>query len=127
LSIYFLVHFAGLKIRASVCRRHHDLAVDDRRACIDMPSIGRDLFESVGPIIAPASEDRHRRVSQVHLDPVAVEFDFVNPPLVGWHLSIDDASAGSIKPGWIALTPPAGALCREYGTAHTKLSGKGSW
>jgi hypothetical protein len=33
-----------------------------------------------------AGEDLDRLVRQVHLDPVAVEFDFVNPAVAGRHV-----------------------------------------
>jgi hypothetical protein len=46
------------------------------------------------------------------LHPVAVGLDLVQPPLAVWHLPIEEASAGSMKLGELALVPTAaGFLC----------------
>jgi hypothetical protein len=37
------------------------------------------------PIVAAPGEDLRRLVGQVDLDTVAVELDFVNPPITGRH------------------------------------------
>ena len=58
-----------------------------------------DLLEPMGPIVAAAGEDLHSLVGEMHLDTIAVELDFVNPAVPGRARSIEDASAGSTKPG----------------------------
>ena len=50
------------KIRDAIFGRHHDLAVDDRRTCVDVPGIGRDLPKAIGPVVAASSEDLDRGV-----------------------------------------------------------------
>jgi hypothetical protein len=51
-----------------------------------MPSVGRDLSKTVGPIVAATGEDLHHRVSEMDLDAVTIEFDLVYPPLAARHL-----------------------------------------
>jgi hypothetical protein len=46
------------------------------------------------------------------LDAVAIELDFMNPSPSGRTLSIDNAKAGSTKPGNGAFTPIAAGLRR---------------
>ena len=74
------------EIGGAVGGRHHDLAVDDRRARADVPGVVGDLLEAVGPVVAAAGEDLHGLVGEMDLDPVAVELDLVNPALAGRHL-----------------------------------------
>ncbi|MGY4408036.1 hypothetical protein ACVIYL_008839 [Bradyrhizobium sp. USDA 3315] len=45
-----------------------------------------DLLEAMRPIVAAPGEDLRRLVGQMDLNTLAVEFDFVNPALSGWHL-----------------------------------------
>ena len=50
----------------------HNLAVDDGGACADVPSIGGDLLETLGPVIAAPGENLDRFVREMDLHPVAV-------------------------------------------------------
>jgi hypothetical protein len=56
------------------------------RAGADVPGIVGNLSETPGPIVAPASENLDGFVYQVNLDAVAVELDFMNPPLARWYI-----------------------------------------
>lgn len=67
------------KVRHTVCRRRNDLAVNDRRPCVDAPGVRRDLLEARCPIMTAPGEDLHSIVCDEHLDAIAVEFDLVNP------------------------------------------------
>jgi hypothetical protein len=69
------------EIRGAVLCRDHDLAIDDRRPGVYVLGIGRDLSETIGPIVAAPGEYLDSSVPEVDLDPVAVELDLVNPPL----------------------------------------------
>ena len=73
------------EIGAAVGSRHDHLTVDDRRSGVDVPCVGRDLSEAVGPIIAAPSEYRDDGVSQMDLDTLTVELDFMDPSLTVWH------------------------------------------
>jgi hypothetical protein len=64
-----------------------------------------DFLETVRPITPAPGEDLDGLVGQVDLDAVAVELDLVDPARSGGTLSIEDAKAGSTKPGNGALTP----------------------
>jgi hypothetical protein len=79
--------------------RHHDFAVDDCGAGVDVKSIFGNFAEALGPVIAAAGEHLEFAVVQMNLHPIAVELDFVNPALAGWTRSILLASAGAMKPG----------------------------
>jgi hypothetical protein len=46
------------------------------------------------------------------LHAVSVELDLMNPAGAGWHLRIEDAKAGSMKPGNGALTPRTSVFLR---------------
>jgi hypothetical protein len=64
-----------------------------------VPSVVSDLLEALGPVVAAAGEYPNAHVGEVDLNPVAVEFDlWTHRSPVGTR-SIDDASAGSTKPG----------------------------
>jgi hypothetical protein len=58
-----------------------DLAVNDRGCGADVPGVGRDLLEAIGPVMAATGEHLDRLVGEVDLDPVAVELDLVDPTL----------------------------------------------
>jgi hypothetical protein len=63
-----------------------DLAVDDGGGRLDAPGIVGDLLEAVRPVVATPGKNPGRLVGQMHLHPVAVELDFVNPSPAGRHL-----------------------------------------
>jgi hypothetical protein len=44
-----------------------------------------DLLEAVRPIVAAPGEDLRRLIGEMDLNTVAVELDFVNLALSGWH------------------------------------------
>ena len=46
-----------------------------------MPRVGRDLSETVGPVIAAPGENLDGCVPELDLDAVAVELDLVYSPL----------------------------------------------
>ena len=73
------------KVGGAVRGGGDDLPVDDRGAGVAMPSVGSDLAEAVGPVIAATSEYRDYGVSQMDLDAVTVELDFMDPPLTVWY------------------------------------------
>jgi hypothetical protein len=60
------------------CGRNN-LAIDDRGAGADVPGIGGDLFETVGPIVAAPRENLHPVVGKLHLHTIAVELVFMDP------------------------------------------------
>jgi hypothetical protein len=70
------------EVRRAVGSRNYDLAVDDRRSGLDVPSIVGGLFEAMGPVMSAAGKDLDRFVRQT----VAVELDFVNPAGARRHL-----------------------------------------
>ena len=55
--------------------------------------------ETIGPVVAPAGEDRDLAVLDADLQAVAVPFDLVNPFVAGWHIVRRDARHGSTKGG----------------------------
>jgi hypothetical protein len=63
----------------------------------------------------------------VDLNPVAVELDLVDPAIspLGT-LSSEEASAGSIKPGQLALVPIAAGFLRWIAKAQLDQKGKTS-
>ena len=77
-------HFAGRRSSwpnrwCGICGGHYNLAIDDRRPCIDVPSVGRDLPKPISPIIAATGKDFYRCISEVDLYAVAVELDLLHP------------------------------------------------
>ena len=50
-----------------------------------MLRVGSNLAEAIGPIIAAPGEYRDHGVSQLDLDAVTVELDFMDPPLTVWY------------------------------------------
>jgi hypothetical protein len=106
------------EIGGAVGSGRDDLAVDDRRAGLDVPGVVRDLLEAVDPVMAAPGEDFDRLVGQMDLDPVAVEFDFVDPARPGRHLldrrsqsGLDEAREGRLD-----------ADRRRFSTLETPLS-----
>jgi hypothetical protein len=77
-----------------------------------VPGIVRDLFESIGPVVATAGEDLDRLVGKMDLDPVAVELDFVKQRVPDGTFSIEVAKAGSMNLGKGAFTPMAAGFRR---------------
>jgi hypothetical protein len=77
-----------------------------------VPRVGRDLSETVGPVVAAPGEHLDGGVPEMDLDPVAIELDLMHPSIAVRHLPIDVAKAGSMKPGKVALMPPAGGFAR---------------
>ena len=73
-----------------------------------MPSVGGDLPEAVGPVIAAPGENFCRSLSQVNLDAVAIELDLMNPARAQWHpvnrggqCRFDEAGVRCLDaPGW---------------------------
>jgi hypothetical protein len=100
------------KVRGAICSWYDHFAVDDRRTGTDMPRLVGDLPEALGPVIAAAGEDLYRCVSQMDLNAIAVELDFMDPARAAGTFSIDVASAGSINPGKGAFTPIAAGFLR---------------
>ena len=68
------------KVGRAVGGRHHDLAVDDGGACLDVPGVMGGLLETMRPFVAAPGEYLHRLVGEVDLNPVAVELEFVPEP-----------------------------------------------
>jgi NAD(P)-dependent dehydrogenase (short-subunit alcohol dehydrogenase family) len=85
--------------------RHQDLAVEYRRRRLDVPGVVADFLEAVRPIVAATGEDLDGLVGQMDLDPVAVELDSWIQRDPDGTFAIEDARAGSTKPGNGALTP----------------------
>jgi hypothetical protein len=79
---------------------------------LDVPGVVSNLLEALGPIVAAAGVDFDRFVSEVDLDAVAIEFDFVDPARSVGTLPMAVASAGSMNPGKGALTPIAAGFLR---------------
>ncbi len=96
------------KVRGAVFRWDHHLAVDDRRPGIYVPSIGSDLSETVGPVVAASGEHLDGGVPETDLNPIAVELDLMNPSVAIWHLldgrrqrRLDEAGKGRLDAtGW---------------------------
>src|ERR1700680_1770167 len=63
------------EVRGAVLCRDHDLVIDDRRSGIDVPGIGCDLSETVGPVIAAPGEYLDSSVPEMDLDPVTLGLD----------------------------------------------------
>jgi hypothetical protein len=51
-----------------------------------MPSIDRDLSETVGPVVAAPGEHLDGGILEMDLDPITIELDLVNPAFAGRHL-----------------------------------------
>jgi hypothetical protein len=79
--------------------RHDDFAINDRRVGADQECFVRDLLEPVGPIVAPAREHPDALIGDMKLDAVAIELDLMHPSLALGTRSINEANAGSTKPG----------------------------
>jgi len=107
------------EVRGAVRCRDHHLAIDDRRSGVDVPRVGCDLSETIGPVIAAPGEYLDDRVFQMDLDAVTVEFDFMDPPFT---VSTEVANAGSMKPGNGALTPGL----RAAAIGHARRIGSGN-
>jgi hypothetical protein len=62
----------------------------------------------------------------MHPHPVAVKFDFVNPSLAAGTFSIDDASAGSMKPRIGCLDATGGSFGPQvrHGSDQTHRQGR---
>jgi hypothetical protein len=87
------------KVCPAVGCRSHDLATDDGRACVDVPSVVGDLLEMFRPVVAATGEDFDRFIHKMDLNAIPVEFDLVNPALTAGTFSIEVARADSLKPG----------------------------
>jgi hypothetical protein len=61
-------------------------AADDRRAGTDQKRGVGDQLEAFSPIVASPGEHAHGFVSDMKLDTIAIELDFVDPAGAGWHL-----------------------------------------
>jgi hypothetical protein len=87
----------GLPARSSFCSTaksvvpsaagDHHLAINDRRFCLEMLGVGRNLFEAVRPVVAPARENLDALVRDVKLHAVAIEFYLVDPLIAVRHLA----------------------------------------
>jgi hypothetical protein len=51
-----------------------------------VPRVGRDLSETVGPVVAAPGEHLDGGVPEMDLNPVAIELNFVNPTFASGHL-----------------------------------------
>jgi hypothetical protein len=87
------------KVCDAISPGDNHLRVDDRRACIDVPSVRGNLPKAIGPVVAAASVHLDHRVSEMELQAVAIHLDFVNPPLTAGTSATVVANAGSMKPG----------------------------
>src|SRR4029077_10272308 len=72
------------EVGGAIGSRDNHFTVDDRGACIHVPSVRGNLSKAVRPVIAATGKNLHRRVSEMNLNAVAVELDLVDPPGVGW-------------------------------------------
>ena len=52
-------------------------------AGVDQVRVGRDLAEAPGPVVTAAGKDLDGVVVDVELDAIAVELDFMDPPIAG--------------------------------------------
>jgi hypothetical protein len=91
---------------------HHDLAVDDRGAGADQVGVSSDLLEPVGPVVAAPREDLNVLVGDMELDAAASNLISCSQRAPDGTFSMEDASAGSMKPGKLALTPMAAGFLR---------------
>src|ERR1700682_4700248 len=119
-------HFTAGKIGGAVCGRHDDLAVNDRRPCADMPRVRRDLPEAISPIIAATGKDFDCCVSEMDLNAVAVELDFVNPAVAGRHLVDRRRQLRFDESGERRLDADRGRFFTQVSHDHTRPSGSGS-
>jgi len=85
-----------------------------------VPSVVGDLPEAIGPVVTPPRENLHYFVSEMHLDTIAVELDFMDPRSPDGTRSIEAARAGSMKPGKGALTPSASGFFPLEGHRYTR-------
>jgi hypothetical protein len=51
-----------------------------------VPRVGRDLSETVGPVVGAPGEHLDGGVPEMDLDPVAIELDFMEPAAAARHL-----------------------------------------
>jgi len=73
------------EIRGAIYCRDHSLAVDDRGPGVNVPGVGGDLSETVGPVVAASGEHFDRSVPEMDLDPIAIS-DLAQPAFAAWHL-----------------------------------------
>ena len=64
-----------------------------------MPSVISNLAEALGPIVITPCENLYGLGSEVTLDAIAIELDFVEPTAAAGTFSTEVASAGSMNPG----------------------------
>jgi hypothetical protein len=104
-------------------RRWNDhFAIDDRGTGIAMPGVGRDFLEAVGPVVAAASKHLNRRVRDVDLNAVAVEFDFVYPAVTGRYVAYRRCKGRRNETGKWSLEPVAGGLARRWAMIRLSAS-----
>src|SRR5207247_1544759 len=116
------------KVRGAVLCRNDYLAIDDRRPGIYVPGIGRDLSETVRPIIAASGEHFDGGVPEMDLDAIAVELDLMEPTLAGGHLVNRCRQRRFDEAGIVGLDTTGWRL--RSGIRHTdqtKRIGNGSW
>src|SRR3569833_3071533 len=78
------------EIGRAIRLRHHDFAVDDCRAGVDLKDILSNLAEALGPVMAAAGKHLDLAIVQVNLHAITVELDLVNPALAGrYSLDLD--------------------------------------
>ena len=75
------------------------LTIDDRRSALTSKASAAIFPKRFVQSLPPASEDCDCAVGDMHLNPVAIELDLMNPARADGTLSTDVASAGSTKPG----------------------------
>jgi hypothetical protein len=75
-----------------------NLAIEDGALDRDIETF-RDEVKAVGPVVTIAGEDFHLTLVEMNLEPIAVEFDFVNHLSPVGALSLSVASWGEINPG----------------------------
>jgi hypothetical protein len=73
------------KVSGAVGSGHYDLAINDARVGADQECFVRDLFEAVGPIVAPTCEHPNALIGDMKLDTVPIELYFMHPPLAARH------------------------------------------
>src|SRR6266446_3762369 len=74
------------EVRGAVLCRDHYLAIDDRRPGTDVPCVGCDLSETIGPVVTTPGEHLDGGIPEMDLDPITIELDLVNPAFAGRHL-----------------------------------------
>jgi hypothetical protein len=71
---------------------NYDLAVEDRRRCLDVPGVVGNLLEAMRPVVAAPGEYLDSFVGPVDLNPVSVELDLMDPARSGRHLRYKQAT-----------------------------------